>query len=152
MLKIVSWIAQTEFVLAGIISPEDAQALSAMTDGLLQTVLILAIFSLSFGLPILLRSLNSKALSSKNAQNLESLILVSKVVVLAAEQMMLKDDNIIKYEYALKMLTLFAKNNGMRDVNPEICRMFIESAVIEMKRIQADGSDKLQRPTEPPAE
>lgn len=140
MAKIISMLVQVGLVSGGLISNEQAQMLSSLTDGLLSFVLALAIMALSIGLPILLRSFHLHLQSLKTNTQWSFLAQIANNVVQSAEQTILHGDNVTKYDYAAKVLTDTAKAHGIKWVTPDVSRMLIESALYGMQQAVSERS------------
>lgn len=136
MAKIIGIIIQTGLVSGGFLTPEQAQEISALTDGLLSLVLSIAIIALSIGLPILLRSIHLYLLSIKSNNQWSFLAVIANNAVQSAEKTILHGDNITKYDYASKTLSDTAKAHNIKWVTPEICRLLIESALYGLEQTE----------------
>lgn len=136
MAKIIGIIIQTGLVSGGFLTPEQAQEISALTDGLLSLVLSIAIIALSIGLPILLRSIHLHLFSIKSNAQWSFLAVIANNAVQSAEKTILHGDNITKYDYASKTLSDTAKAHNIKWVTPEICRLLIESALYGLEQTE----------------
>lgn len=144
MSKVLALIIQAGLTSGGFLTPEQAQEISALTDGLLSLVLSIAIIALSVGVPMLLRSIHLHLLSVKSKTQWSFLAVVANNAVQSAEKTILHGDNITKYDYASKILSDTAKSHGIKWVTPDICRLLIESALYgieQAERNQGNGSD-----------
>lgn len=136
MTKIISWLAQAGFVSSGMLTTEQAQEFSSLSDSFLSVVLTFAILSLAIVLPVLLRSFHVKLQASKHKTNLALLDTIADRAVYSAEQTILHGDNITKYDYAAKILVQIAASYNITNVTPELCRLLIESSVYDLRENQ----------------
>lgn len=133
MVKIISLLTQGGFAFFGVLTPEQLQVLSVITDEVLAIALVVAISSIVIVLPMLLSSIKNKVETNRRADQWKLLEYITDISVRAAEQSFLPGDNTIKYDYVSKTIADTSKINGIKFINPEICRILIESSVNKYK-------------------
>lgn len=133
MPKIISVIINAVLVGGGLLDPEQAAIISAITDEILSIVIVLSLLTFSLAMPIILRTTNRRLDASRIKMNTEVLAYVAAHAVHSAEQLFEKDSGAMKFDYASKILLDFSKSTKIDHASSDLCRVMIESAVKEMK-------------------
>lgn len=133
MPKIISVIINSVLVGGGLLDPEQAAIISAITDEILSIVIAFSLLTFSLAMPIILRTTNRRLDASRIKINTEILSYVATHAVHSAEQLFEKDSGAMKFEYASKILSDFSKSTKIDHASGDLCRVMIESAVKEMK-------------------
>lgn len=128
----ILWALTILFVDNHLLTPAQAQAISAITDGTFALAVLVAAVFLAGAAPVLLRKAYLWLDASRNDANWGLLARVADHAVLCAEQT-LAGDNDAKFAHAANVVSEAARRAGVKGFTPEVCAVLIESAVFGLR-------------------
>ncbi len=129
MIKLLTLTLQGVFGASSVFTTEQMQIISSLIDDIVGLFTIVAISSASIVGPMLLNALKKRQDVQNHLDEWKALEIVTHYAVESAEKTIKHGDNVLKYDYAAKVLNDYASKHKIHFCTPEITRVIIECHV-----------------------